>query len=209
MLAVLVLAAGCASTPVPATAEHARLTEPRIRPLPESQWTAEQRAELDRYRMPNGQYPNLLTTLANHPRLWTSFTDFSNYIASGSTLPPRDRELLILRTAWLNQSDFELGWHVLRGRSAGLTDEDFRRIKEGPLASGWVPFDAALIRAADELHADAFIGDATWAILAERYDRRQLMDVTFTVGQYNLLAMFLNSAGVQLDVGVPRFPGEK
>jgi 4-carboxymuconolactone decarboxylase len=63
-----------------------------------------------------------------------------------------------------------------------------------------------LLQAADELHADAFITDATWNALAKRYNQQQLMDVVATVGQYNLVSMFLNSFGVQLDKGVPGFP---
>jgi 4-carboxymuconolactone decarboxylase len=62
-----------------------------------------------------------------------------------------------------------------------------------------------LLRAADELYHDAFISDATWNALAKRYDQQQLMDVVFTVGAYDMTAMFLNSFGVQLDQGVPRF----
>jgi NAD(P)-dependent dehydrogenase (short-subunit alcohol dehydrogenase family) len=67
-----------------------------------------------------------------------------------------------------------------------LTDRDFERIREGPDAPGWDPFEAALLRAADELHRDSFLSDATWSLLASRYDTRQLMDVVFTVGQYTL-----------------------
>jgi alkylhydroperoxidase family enzyme len=61
------------------------------------------------------------------------------------------------------------------------------------------------LRAADELHTDAFISDATWAALSERYTTEQLMDVVFTVGQYNLVSMALNTFGVQLDKGVKGF----
>jgi 4-carboxymuconolactone decarboxylase len=90
-----------------------------------------------------------------------------------------------------------------------LTDEEIKRITKGPKAPGWGPFDATLLQAADELHADAFITDATWNALAQRYNQQQLMDVVATVGQYNLVSMFLNSFGVQLDEGVPGFPKGK
>ena len=65
---------------------------------------------------------------------------------------------------------------------------------------------ATLLRAADELHADALVSDATWNALAERYDRRQLMEAVFTVGQYNMVAMYLNSLGVQFEEGMEGFP---
>ena len=54
----------------------------------------------------------------------------------------------------------------------------------GPDADGWDDYDAALLRAADELRADGFVSDATWSTLAERYSIEQLMDVVFCVGQY-------------------------
>jgi alkylhydroperoxidase family enzyme len=120
-------------------------------------------------------------------------------------LPPRERELLILRTGWLCQAEYEWGQHVIFAKAAGLTDAEIARIKEGPDAAGWEPFDATLLRAADELHAEAFISNATWAALSERYSPEQLMDVVFAVGQYTLVSMALNTFGVQLDKGVKGF----
>mgnify|MGYP003704700069 FL=1 len=51
----------------------------------------------------------------------------------------------------------------------------------------------------DELHKDAFITDATWQGLAAHFDTRQLVDLVFAIGQYNLVSMVLNTLGVQLD----------
>jgi alkylhydroperoxidase family enzyme len=201
----LVLAAGCAAIGKGA-GDDTHLASPRIGPLPEAEWSADQSRRISRYRLPNGNFPNILTTLANHPTLFEKFQDFNNYVALETSLPARDRELLILRIAWLCRSDFELRWHVLRGHAVGLVDEEIKRVAEGPNAAGWNDFEATLLRAVDELFRDTMVGEETWNALAKRYDKRQMMDLLFTVGQYNMLAMFLNSAGVQLDEGVPRFP---
>ena len=56
-----------------------------------------------------------------------------------------------------------------------------------------------MVRAVDELVADALISDATWAVLAAELDVQQLMDLVFTVGAYDLLAMAFRSFGVPLD----------
>jgi alkylhydroperoxidase family enzyme len=56
-----------------------------------------------------------------------------------------------------------------------------------------------LVQATDELHRDACLSDATWQSLSQVYNQTQLMDLVFTVGQYNLVSMALNSFGVQLD----------
>jgi 4-carboxymuconolactone decarboxylase len=182
-----------------------RLTKPRIEPLAEAEWNDEVRELLEPTRRKTGGVLNVQATLARHPKLLKRWNVFGNHVLFKSTLPERDREILILRIGWLCRSGYEWGQHVIIGRRAGLTDEDIERVRRGAEAPGWSPLEAALVRAADELHEDAFISDATWQALAARYDTRQLMDVVFTVGQYNLVSMALNTFGVQLDEGVEGF----
>lgn len=147
---------------------------------------------------------NIFATLAHHPKLLKRWLVFGNHVLSKSTIAARERELLILRTGWLCRAEYEWGQHVIIARQVGLSDDEIRRVRQGPEA-GWNPFDAALLRAADELHAEQFVHDGTWRTLAERYDTQQLMDVVFTVGQYTLVSMALNTLGVQRDPGVAGF----
>ena len=133
---------------------------------------------------------------------------FTNYILSDrSSITTRDRELLILRTGYLCRSDYEWAQHAALALKIGLTSDELTRITRGPDAPGWSANDAALLRAADELHRDQHISDATWQRLRQRFDERQMMDIIFTVGQYTIVSMYLNSAGVQLEkgqTGIPR-----
>jgi len=182
-----------------------RLSKPRIAPLTEAEWTDEQRKELEPYYK-EGQLYNVVGTLARHWQAYKKFLVWGRHVLGDtSTLPPRERELLILRTGWLCRAEYEWGQHVVIGKKAGLTDAEIARIKEGPDAAGWAPFDATLLRAADELHKQSVVSDATWAALSERYSTEQLMDTVFAVGQYTLVSMALNSFGVQLDNGVKGF----
>lgn len=180
------------------------LREPRI-PRVEKPWTDEERAILEP-RERDGRVLGVWSTCAQAPELCRAWLGFTDYLLRDSTLPLRDRELLILRIGWLNGGAYEWAAHTGVARRAGITDVELRRILEGPDAPGWSAWDATLLRAADELHEDALISDRTWAALAERYDRRQLMETVFTVGQYNLVAMYLNSLGVQFDEGFEGFP---
>ena len=181
-----------------------RLKQPRIEPLPEEQWS-EEALELQAKAQMNGRTLNIFKTLAHHPRLLKRWMVFGNHVLFRSTLPPRDRELVILRIGWLCQAEYEWGQHVLIGKQAGLTDDEIARIKLASDDAGWSEFDAALIRATDELHEDACLSDATWQTLTTRYDTQQMMDLIFAIGQYNLVSMALNSLGVQLDEGIPGF----
>ena len=182
-----------------------RLSEPRVPPLDVAEVQGEGKELLERVRREDG-VPRIFRTLVRHPKLLKRWMVFGNHILAKSTLPPRERELLILRIGWLCKAEYEFGQHVRIGRSAGLSDEEIERVGAGPDAPGWSSADATLLRAVDELHSDAFISDATWQELAQRYEVQQLMDLVFTVGQYNMLAMALNSLGVQPESPVEGFP---
>jgi 4-carboxymuconolactone decarboxylase len=77
----------------------------------------------------------------------------------------------------------------------------------GPGAD-WDAFEAALLRAADELHVDSCIGDATWAVLAGRYDDAQLIELIMLVGRYHLVAMTVNTLGIPRDTD-PMLPARR
>ncbi|MGH2670336.1 MAG: carboxymuconolactone decarboxylase family protein [bacterium] len=145
---------------------------------------------------------HLLGTLVRHPALAKAFLTFNAHAARCPSLPARVRELMILRMSWLRRSEYEFVQHVILGKRAGLTDEELQRIQLGPDAAGWDPADADLVRAVDELHGQARIGESTWARLTQRYDTTQLMDMIFAVGCYEILAMAINSFATPLEPGV-------
>lgn len=183
-----------------------RLREPRIKPVEEKDWTPVERELFAPIKAERGSVPNIYATLARHPKLFTPRLNFGRYIQRGSTLPARDREILILRIAWLSSGEYEWSAHTTIGIQNGLTKEDIQRIARGPQAPGWNAFDASLVRAADDLYQSMFIGDATWNKLAKRYDTHQMMDLVMTVGGYHMLAMALNSFGVQIEQSGAGFP---
>ena len=181
--------------------------EPRIAPLAEREWSAEQRELLTLVTRGKPAH-NVFTTLVRHPKLFKRWIPFGGHLLYASSLAPRERELLILRTAWLAQAEYEWGQHVEIAKRAGLTAAEIERVAAGPDAGGWIPEEAALLTAADELYADACLSEQTWSALRQRYSETQMMDLVFTVGAYAMLAMALNSFGVRLDAGLKGFePG--
>lgn len=149
-----------------------------------------------------GEVLNIFKVLLNHPKLVRSWGRFGNYILGGSTLSARERELAILRIGWLNQAIYEWEQHVRIGKAAGITDAEVERIQEGPKA-GWNPHEAAILQAADDLYENSVVSDATWNTLSATYNRQQMMDLVFSIGQYNLVSWALNSFGVPLDDFLP------
>ncbi len=149
---------------------------------------------------------NLIRTLSHHPPLMEAWGPFGGYVLRGSTLPDRDREMVILRTAWLNEAEYEWGHHARAARAAGMTDEEIRNVAVGENAGPWSSFERYLLRAATELHRRSAVSERTWAFLKARYSDQQMIDLIFTVGQYRMVSMALRSIGVELDEGLERFP---
>jgi alkylhydroperoxidase family enzyme len=191
------------------------MTAPRIQPLPPQEWPAEMRQALAALRPPEPRHPlpegregrpkalNALGTLARHPALTRAYHTFNGHVLFASTLSIRQREILVLRVASVRRAAYEWAQHVVLAGDAGLDSDEVARIAEGPDAPGWSPLERAMLRATDELLADAMVTDATWKTLASELDEQQLMDLVFTVGAYEVLAMALRSFGVELDDDLP------
>jgi 4-carboxymuconolactone decarboxylase len=115
-------------------------------------------------------------------------------------LDPRERELLIMRTAFRCRARYEWAHHERIGRRAGLTADDLAAL-ERPEVDDGDPRRALLLRTADELVTDRVLSDPTWADLASAYPVPQIIEICLLVGEYAMLAGALNSLGVRIEEG--------
>lgn len=187
----------------------------RIPPRPREDWDERVEEALSALRPPGGggkrdpgtpRPPSgIIDTFAQHPDLAQGWMTFNSHLFN-STLSARARELVTVRIAWLRRGEYEWVQHVKMARAAGMADEELEAISVGADSPVWKPLDAALLRATDELCHDRYVSDPTWAELAAELSRQELMDLVFTVGAYDMLAMAMNSFGLQLDEGMTGFP---
>lgn len=184
----------------------------RIAPIPPRQWPEGMAEALAAALRPaDARHPlpprdatspkgiNAMGVLAHHPELTAAYNQLIRHALYFSTISPRQRELLVLRVAHLRGSAYEWAQHVYQAGVAGLDADEIARVRAGPGADGWTPLEGALLSAADELAGTARIEDESYARLAEELDVQQLMDVVFTVGAYEVFAMFLRTFDVELD----------
>lgn len=171
----------------------------RIPLTDEADWDERTRKTLDQL-----QRLNIFRALAHHPDLLHRWLVFGRHVLGGSTLPARERELVILRTGWRCGSEYEFAQHRVLGRRSGLTDAEIDKIASD--ATDWSARDAVLLRAADQLIADHRLDDGLWKALSQDWSRQQVMDLVFAVGQYTLVSTALNTFQVPLDEGLQGFP---
>ena len=149
---------------------------------------------------------NIFGVLGRHPKLLKRFNLLGGFLLNKGLLPEREREIVILRIGWNARARYEFGQHTLIGRRCGLTDAEIVALTLPAADHDWSDDDRALIALADELADDDCVGDATWQRLANRWDDAELVELLVVAGFYRMVSGFLNSAGVQLDDGVPGFP---
>jgi AhpD family alkylhydroperoxidase len=186
------------------------VTSPRIPPILVKEWPEGMRDAMRALRVENPRHPypkidpgrpkalNPLGVLAHHPTLTTAYHRFNGRVQFGTTLTPRQRELLVLRVAHARGCEYEWLQHSVLAGDAGMSDDEVARVAESTEDPAWSPLEAALLRAAYELVADACISDETWAALTAELDAQQMMDAVFTGGTYEVLAMAFNSFGIQI-----------
>jgi 4-carboxymuconolactone decarboxylase len=177
-----------------------RIRPVRLPPLPADEWDSAVddalAVMLPKERRNPENASNILGTFVRHPGLTKEFLKFNVHLLFRSTLPPRERELAILRVAHRTDSEYEWVQHVRMGKNEGLTEQDIVALQRGDADD---PFDRTILAGVDELMDKFELSDATWAALGERFDERQRMDFVFTVGCYITVAMALKTFGVELD----------
>jgi len=188
----------------------------RVRPLRPEQWSTRTRELLAATAGPvqsmegegnqDSGTLNILRTIAHHPSLLGPFLGFASALALEGVIPRRSHELLALRAVWNCRSAFEWGHHVVFARAAGLRDDEIARIPAGPSHPAWSDEDRSLLRAADELHRDQQLSDASWAALRARLTDAQLVELPFIVGNYTMLSMLANATGVPVEPGLDPLP---
>lgn len=170
-------------------------SSPILEPLPPEAWDEQIQPIAERL----GNPLNIHRIIANNPVLMNAYTPLRYHIVRDSSLSPRQRELIILRTAHNCQSDYEWAHHVVRGREAGLSDEEVERVRAGAQHLAWASADAALLHCADEMFQQTEIQARTLALMAEHYSKEQLLDTIYTIGVYITLGTILKSFSVPLE----------
>jgi len=149
----------------------------------------------------------LMRGLANHPRLFGNLMAIGGTLIYRTSLDARLRELAILRTAARTRSEYEWGMHVVHFReSCRLTDAELVSLQYGaPADPVWSDTEALVLRVADELHETSTVSDDTWARVQKAFDAAVIVELVVTVGNYHLLAFFLNACRIPLEEGAARF----
>lgn len=173
---------------------------PRLPPVQPEESTDEMRAFLGKWTggfFSNAEQNPPLMTFAHHPHLADLFSQFNIHLLTTNTLPVKQRQIAIMRTAWVTKATYMWSSHLKTSRLAGLSDDMYVPIKNGADDPYFSPFESAVVRATDELVFDHEVGEENWRALMSEWNNQQMLDFLFTVGGYVLVAGVMRSARIQ------------
>ena len=186
----------------PGGTRPAQLEAPRIPPLAQAEWTDAHRQLAAKYARDGrrGQRSQDASARAGDGGRLDAFQRLHlervQPVTSSPRAPDPSHRLAVRKPVCLVES--------CGGREdSGLTAGEIRRVAQGADAQGWEPFEATLLRMADELYRNSAVSDTTWKALSARYDMYHLMDAVMTVADFTTLSIMYNSMGVRPDEGVP------
>jgi alkylhydroperoxidase family enzyme len=180
----------------------------RVEPIPPKSWSAEVLASIEPLDPKGRRHPPplrddraagmaALGIFAHHPALARAFSTFNGHVLWDTTLTPRHRQLLILRVAAKRGASYVWGEHSRASLHAGLSEDEVERVRSAPDDPLWMPLEAAILRAADELIDDGVISDGTWALLSATLDVQQLADLVCTIGCYETTSLLFKTFGLE------------
>jgi 4-carboxymuconolactone decarboxylase len=177
----------------------------RITNLPREEWTDAAREVFAFWGEPNaweeGSKTNIMMVMGNHPRLGMVYNNWGKYFLMENSLNTRQLEIVILRVAVLANSAYEWHNHVGYGMNAGLTLDEIAAIRDFPKGAAFNEEETALLQACDELIGNNNLSDETWQALSKTLDKRQMMDLVFTIGHYVMTSWALSAFGVPIEGG--------
>ncbi len=173
---------------------------PRLPPIGDAQMTDETRRFLSRWTggffKDADQHP-VLRTFGHHPRLADLFSQLNVHLLTTNTLPVKQRQIAIMRAAWITKATFMWSSHLNTSVVAGCDPAMFEPLKHGAQDPYFTPFEGAVIRATEELVENRDIRDADWNVLMGEWSEQQMLDFLFTVGAYVTIAGVMRAARVQ------------
>jgi alkylhydroperoxidase family enzyme len=139
----------------------------------------------------------VLLTFAHHPKLAELFSQLNVHLLTTNSLPVKQRQIAIMRTAWICKATYMWSSHLNTSRMVGLQPDMYGPIQAGADDPYFTDFERTVIRATDELVTDKLIGEANWQALMQEWSNQQMLDFLFTVGAYVTVAGVMKSTGVQ------------
>jgi AhpD family alkylhydroperoxidase len=146
-----------------------------------------------------GIVPNLYRTLAHAPDLLGTWIDFAWSLRNDATVSRAWRELVILRTAQINDTNYEWTHHRTMALAAGVSEEQLVALDTWRDSDAFTSTERLVLEMAEQLASTTRLDDDTWRALAAAFDQRELVELVLTASFYACVSRVLGGLDVPLE----------
>ena len=165
-------------------------------PLQDETTLPAEAALIGRIRAERGTLLNLYRTLLNSPPVAEGWLKLFTAIRQQAKLDARYRELAILRVAVINGAPYEFKAHVPHGLKAGLSEAQIDELGHWTVSELFDANERAVLAYTDGMTRDIRVAEPVVTALRRFLDSRELVELTATIGGYNLVSRFLEAMQV-------------
>ncbi len=178
---------------------------PRIQPLNPENTAFNAQEVLKGLFLQRGSVPNMFRTLALRPEIMVASCNLLKAVLNTGTLEPRLKEMAIVRTSQINQCNYCYVSHTIEMRNLGVSEEAIEAL-DNPEDKQWEPSEKLVLLYAEQVTKDAKgVSDALWNELNQYFDEGQIVELTTTIGLFNMFNRF-NDA-LQVEITTPGWVG--
>lgn len=144
-----------------------------------------------------GRLLALYRALLNSPPVAEGWLRLFTALRQQARLDGRCRELAILRVALLNGAGYEYQAHVPFALKDGVTREQIDALPAWQVAKSFDDRERAVLAYTDAMTREIRVADALFAEVRRHFDDRELVELTATIGGYNLVSRFLEAMRIE------------
>ena len=142
---------------------------------------------------------NLYRVVAHSPKVMLNIIRLGSSIIGKTALPPRLREIVILRVANLTGSEYEWAQHVPLAQAEGIAKEELEAISDWRSSSAFNQKERAVLQFTDEVTRNIEVTAQTFNELKKLFNDQTIVELTVTAGYYAMLARVLVPLKVEID----------
>jgi AhpD family alkylhydroperoxidase len=146
-----------------------------------------------------GELLNLYRILLNSPAVAEGWLQLFTAIRQQGKLPAKHRELAIMLIAVVNKANYEYGHHLAFALKAGLTQAQIDDLPRWRDSSLFDHAQRAVLDYAETMTRAVQVPDAVFEAVAHHFDAREILELTATIGGYNLVSRVLEALKVDYE----------
>lgn len=171
----------------------------RVRLIEKEQAPPEVREIFQKIEDNGAKILNLYKVVANSPGLLLNFIRLGNSVIGRMELPARLREIVILRVARLTGSEYEWAQHAPVALQVGVSQKQLDSISDWKNSAEFNNQERAVLQYTDEVAQKVKVTDQTFNTLKNFFNEQTIVELTMTIGYYEMVARLLVPLQVELD----------